>query len=620
MDVFRFGFRYWKRNLPLSLVARLMGFLALLADLLLPMLSALIIDYCIRSSEVSGDNLFSFLLSGSYGEIHSLELFFSIAKIYLFLIGLKVLLNYGKNILNQKLGLNLETDLRRATYRQLMTLDSETISKYNTGELLTTINFDTIMYKDMFCRILPGIYDSVFVLVLAVVMLGLIHPALLLIPLIVIPFFGATLMKFKKIARANFTAIRKCNSAMNLTVQENIEALRIVRSFTNEEREKKKFDRVNEALSFENIHQVKTSAKFEAIFNLIRQGAYIGSIAVAAVLIMRGQILLGYLVTCTEYIIRIMNYITIINNMIFQMQQQLVAGKKMMDFMAAKTLIPSGTEPVNGEISRGEGDQADPLMKVDLKILHGSMELDGQKVLENINIDIPFGTHLGVVGTTGSGKSLLLESFIRVHDLTEGRILLNDKDIRTYDLNALREQFAYVFQEVFLFSNTIDSNIAYGDPSIDHEEVITAAMHARAHGFIQKLTDGYDTIIGERGLGISGGQKQRISIARALLKYAPVLVLDDSTSALDVRTEQELLEEIEKNYHRQTVILSAHRLSSVVDCDEILYMEDGRILERGTFEELMKLNGRFAAVYRLQESQKKEALSDEAFGKEEVHG
>jgi ATP-binding cassette subfamily B protein len=176
----------------------------------------------------------------------------------------------------------------------------------------------------------------------------------------------------------------------------------------------------------------------------------------------------------------------------------------------------------------------------------------------------------------------------------------------------VRNCFSCVFQEVFLFSNTIDSNIAYADPGIDREKVTEAAKHAQAHNFIVNLPDGYETIVGERGLGISGGQKQRISIARALLKNAPVLILDDSTSALDVETEKKLLQDIKKNYPEKTLLISAHRMSSVVNCDEIIYMQDGEIIERGTFDELMKLGGHFANVYNIQEAQKKSVIDFDA--------
>lgn len=600
MDVLKFGWKYWKRNFPSAVVTTLMSLAALTADLLLPLLTAMFINYVIQDNAVEQEDLFSFLLDGSYGAVHTMELFFHIAVVFLGLLLLKLILVYCKNVWNQKLGLRLETDLRMVTFRKLLELDSDTISDYNTGELLTTINSDTIMFKEMFCRIIPNIIDSGFVLIAAIVILASINPYLLIIPVIMMPFFLVSLIRFKKMARANFRNIRGCNSDMNLTVQENIEAVRLVRSFTNEQVERDKFDKTNDRLKHSYVKQVKLSATFEAVFNSIKQFGYIGSIAVSAILVMNGQMMVGYLVACADYVMRIMNYINMINNMMFQMQQQIVSGYKMMKFMECETKIPDGTK----HVEKG--------LMPHIHIENASMELGDKKVLESIDVDIPYGKKIGIVGGIGSGKSVLLESLIRVHDMTEGKILLNGTDVKEYSLESLRSQFAYVFQDVFLFSNTVDSNISFSDPECEDSLVRKAAKFAQAEDFVENLEEGYGTVVGERGLGLSGGQKQRVSIARALLRNAPVLVFDDSTSALDVETEKRLLQGIQEAYSEKTLLISAHRMSSVVDCDEILYMLDGRIAERGTFEELMALDGHFASVYKIQEAQKKEVLDADA--------
>ena len=609
MGVFKFGFRQWKRHLPLDILTKLMSFAALTADLMLPLLTAMFINYIIKDNPAE-DGVFSFLLSGKYGEIHSMRLFFSLSAVFLSLILFKDIIVYAKNYILQKLGLALETDLRELTFHKLMELDSETIAEYNTGELLTTINSDTIMFKELFCRMIPNICDSIFVLVVAIVMLAGINRSLLVIPLILSPFFAVSLLRFRKLARANFRAIRGCNSNMALTVQENIEAVRLVRSFTNEDVERKKFDTSNYTLRDAHIKQIKLSSSFEAIFGLIRQTAYIGSIAVSAVLVMKGQLLIGYLVASGDYVFRIMNHITQINNSMFQMQQQLVSGRKMMDFMNTESKIVGGSVSVRENPEQGimypaeeNAPEAGVLSEAHIQVVNASLEIGGQKILKNINLDITPGKKIGIVGGTGSGKSVLLESLIRIHDMTEGQVLLNGTDIREYELDSLRRQFSYVFQDVFLFSNTITSNIAYSEPEVGRQQVVKAAEHAQAHGFISSFTEGYETIIGERGLGISGGQKQRVSIARALLRNAPILVLDDSTSALDVGTEKRLLADIKQYYPDKTLLISAHRLSSVVDCDEIIYLRDGEIIERGSFEELMKMDGTFAKIYNIQITQ-----------------
>lgn len=597
MDVMRFGYRYWRRNMPMAVFAQILSFIALLAELFIPIVQEMLVDYVIFDDVAKTDGVFSFMLNGRYGDIHTFRLFISLSVLFIILLSVRIVFVYVRNVINQRLGLRLETDLRMATFDKLMELDSSSISDINTGELLTTINSDTIMYKELFSRIISNCLDSIFVIILSSVILASINIYLLLVPVCIMPFFIVSLMRFKRLAMTNYQAIRDNNSTMNLTVQENIEAVRLVRSFTNERLEKDKFDTANTKLKDSYIGQIKLSAKFEVIFSSIRQFAYIGSIAVSAVLVMKGYMQVGFLVAATSYVLKIMNFITLINNCIFQMQQQLVSGKKMMEFMNLESKIK------DGDIV------ADDTKKVDIKIENASMVIDGKQVLKNINLDIPYGKKVGIIGGTGSGKSVLLESFVRIHDMTSGRITLNGIDIRDYTVESLREQYSYVFQDVFLFSNTIDSNIAYSEPHAAKEQIIKAAKHAQAHSFIEELQDGYETIVGERGLGISGGQKQRVSIARALLKDAPVLIMDDSTSALDINTEKKLLNMIKEKYPKKTILISAHRISSVVNCDEIIYLQDGEIVERGTFDELMKINGHFAAVYNIQEAQKAKAIN-----------
>ena len=250
----------------------------------------------------------------------------------------------------------------------------------------------------------------------------------------------------------------------------------------------------------------------------------------------------------------------------------------------------------------------------DIELKDVSLEMDGQEILKHINIHVPYGKKLGIVGETGSGKSVLLKALVRLCDITEGQITISGHDIKEFSLDNLRKMYSYVFQDVFLFSNTIESNIAFSREDIDERMVTRAAANAEAARFIDALPERYKTIVGERGLGISGGQKQRISIARAFLKNAPVFVLDDSTSALDVNTERVVLKNIYEHFSEKTLIITAHRFSSVADCDEILYMKDGVITERGTFRELMELEGSFAHIYQVQQKQAAdEVYSEQAF-------
>lgn len=593
METLRFGYKFFRKSMPAAILAEILSFLGIYAELLLPLLSGLLIDFVIQKGEVTQESggMFHFLLTGKYGAVHSVRLFFSVAAVYTIMVLLRIILIYIRDLIQEWVGLKLETELRYETYGKLMELDSATIADYNSGELLQILNSDTIMFKELFSHRIPYLGDSLFMLVTSLILISNIHIFFIIIPLLLMPFLVLSVLDFKKKARINFKEIRGRSSDMNLTTQENIAAVRIVRSFTNEELEKEKFNTANTNFLNARLKQVWLSSRFDLTFNSIKQIAYIGTILIGAILVMNGYMTVGYILSSSTYVLRIMNNITSLNNHIFNMQQQTIAGLALKQFMEKTSRVSDNKEP----------DLHCDTPDIELKGV--SLQIDGQDILKDINLSIPYGKKVGIVGETGSGKSILLKTLVRIRDITAGTITIDGHDIKDFSLENLRNMYSYVFQDVFLFSNTIESNIAYSRPDIDERMVTRAATHAQADKFIDALADRYKTIVGERGLGISGGQKQRVSIARAFHKNAPVFILDDSTSALDVNTERVLLKEIQDNFSEKTVIITAHRFSSVVDCDEILYMQDGRITERGTFEELMALGGSFAHVYSVQQEQ-----------------
>ena len=593
MDTLKFGYKFLRKSMPMAIFAEILSFWGIFAELLLPLLSGLFIDYVIKSSSVNGDSggVFRFLLSGKYGKVHSIQLFFSIAMIYMGLVLIRIVAIYIRNLMQERVGLQIETALRYKSYEKLMELDSATIADYNSGELLQILNSDTTMLKSLFAVWIPCIGDAIFALVIILLLLAGPSPFLIIIPAVLIPFFMIAVREFNKKARDNFQDIRSKSSEMNLKTQENVAGVRIIRSFTNEKLEEEKFNKTNAGFCDARIKQVNLSAKFGLIFNSIRQITYISTIIIGAVLAMNGYLTIGYILTASGYVTQIMNYVTNLSNLIFNMQHQLVVGSELKKFMEKESQVPD-CEVLNIRCDTPH---------IELKDV--SLDIDGQKILKNINLSIPYGKKIGVVGETGSGKSVLLKTLVRTRDITSGKITIDGYDIKDFSLKKLRNLYSYVFQDVFLFSNTIESNIAFSKPDLDQRLVTATAGYAQANKFISDLPERYKTIIGERGLGISGGQKQRISIARAFYKNASVFILDDSTSALDVNTERTLLKDIHDNFSEKTVIIAAHRFSSVVDCDEIIYLKNGEITERGTFKQLMELDGSFARVYKVQQAQ-----------------
>lgn len=599
METIKFGFKYFRKSMPASILAEIFSFIGIYAELLLPLLSGVLIDFVIQKGEVTEQSggIFSFLLSGKYGQVHSMQLFFSIAVVYAILLVIRVLLIYFRDLIQEWVGLKLETELRYHTYGKMMELDSETIAGYNSGELLQILNHDTIMFKELFAHRIPYLGDAIFMLITTLLLIAKINISFLIFPLILMPFLVKAVLDFKEKARINFKEIRERSAAMNLTTQENIAAVRIVRSFTNEELEKEKFNTSNMNFSDARLKQIWLSSKFDLTFNTIKQIAFISTILLGVVLAIKGYITVGYILASSTYVMRIMHNITGLNNHIFNMQQMLIAGVELKKFMERESEVLD---------NKGLNLHCDA-PSIELKGVN--LRIDGQEILKDINISIPYGKKIGIVGETGSGKSVLLKTLVRIRDITSGSITIDGHDIKDFSLKNLRNMYSYVFQDVFLFSNTIESNIAFSRPDIDERMVTKAATHAQADKFIDALSDRYKTIVGERGLGISGGQKQRVSIARAFHKNAPIFILDDSTSALDVNTERVLLQDIKDNFSEKTVIITAHRFSSVVDCDEILYMKDGEITERGSFEELMAFGGSFAHVYNVQQEQQASAIN-----------
>ncbi len=607
MDVVRFGFRYWKKYLPYAALTKICSLIAMLADLSVPLISAGIIDYILAydPSSPADEGFLSFLFTGEYGAPQSWQLFGTLAAIFAALFCLRIVFLYIKNNTFQWAGLQMENALREDTYRKLLELDGETISRYNIGELLTTINRDTIFFKDFYSRMMTNLFDSCVMITLSNVFLALMDIRLLVIPVVITPLFAVALVRYLSRSRKLFRAIREGYSAINHDVQENIDAVRIVRSFAAEEEELRKFDCCNEQVRKLSVSQVRLSAKYNSIFMGFQQIGYVGTVIVAILLVLSGNILLGSLTAATTYVTKIISHITQVARTCFMMQNQLVSGRRLYKFLSEKSAIPDCDSARVASV------------KPHIRMQSASLTIGEKQVLKSIDLDIPYGKRVGIMGGTGSGKSALLKSLSRIFDLSDGAITIDGVNVKEMPLEAVRSEYAYVFQDVFLFSNTVDANIAFARPEdCSEEEVHTAAEIAQAVRFIEGLEDGYETIVGERGMGLSGGQKQRISIARALIKGAPVLVLDDASSALDMATEKRVLASLKTYCPDHTLLIAAHRVSSVMDCDEIVFLRDGEIVERGTAEELIALDGAFAAVWKLQTGDNQ--LDDSSYGKGEI--
>lgn len=602
MDIFKFGFTYWKKRLFTAAVCQLIGFIALSLGIYVPIFGKYIIDYVLNynGQPVNEKGPTVFLLNGNFGQLGSVKLFASIALCFVLFTLVKIILLYIRNNLFQRNGLKMENDIRRDLYKKLLSLNDVLLKDQNTGDLLTILNSDSIIFKDLYSTNILSILDSIFLMCFSSYLLATLNPLFLIIPVIMSPLLIITFKKFIKGAKEISLKIRASNAQINMAVQENIHAVRLVRSFTNEQYEMQKFDRANADFKNNYFAHTKFMSKYGVKFGIIRHLSYIISIGLSAYLILNGKMLVGSFAACTGYVTYIMDLIAGLNQQVFNFQQQLVSGGRIMSFLNIKNPIAEPEVPIKTDNK-----------ECYIKFENVSYTADGMDILKDISIDIHQRKKLGIMGKTGSGKTMLVKALTRNYDITGGSITINGNDIKLYSFYDLRGNFAYVFQDVFLFSNTVKNNIAFADQKADFSEIEKAAAISCSAEFINKLPEGYETIIGERGVGLSGGQKQRLSIARALLKDSPVLILDDCSSALDMTTEKKLLKNIKREYPQKTLIIIAHRAESVKDCDEIIYLEDGKIVERGTFRQLIRLNGRFAEIYRDQKTSNEYQFEEE---------
>lgn len=333
MGAFRYGLRYWKKHVPASLFVKFLGGVAIVIDSFFPLLFALFVDYIINYNPdaVNNAGVFNFLINGDFGAPETWQLFFNIALFVVIFVVARLAILYLKNTLFQYRGLKFESELRDISYKKLVDLDSATITQYNTGELLTTLNSDVIIYKEMYSRYTVALSDSILVLIITSIFLWLQNPYFLIIPAVIAPLLVVALVRYMRAARRISEDIRKRNGELNLTVQENIGGVRLVRAFANEDVEESKFDARNNGIKDAYIAQVDTSSKYNMLFNIIRQVAYISAIALGVVLAFQGRISIGAMTACSTFVVKIMDHITALNNNLYQFQYGLVSGGRIIE-------------------------------------------------------------------------------------------------------------------------------------------------------------------------------------------------------------------------------------------------------------------------------------------------
>ena len=485
----------------------------------------------------------------------------------------RAVLGYVKEFTFDWIGTTAANQMRKDVFDHVQTLSVDFFHRHNTGELMTRIKDDV----DKVCSAIGFIgmlaVEAAIHTVLVVVCMLRLSPVLTLVPLVMLPVIGFLALRMEKRLGAVYEEISDETAALNTVAEENLAGFR--------KRNRRFYD-----LNMEQAHLV---ASYQPLISFLGKVLLLAVVIAGGLLVIHGNMTLGTLGAFSEYANNIIWPMEIIGWLSNDIASAAASWKKIQTIMGEKPVIKNQENALVPEEIQGR-----------LTFDNVSLKLDGQQILENVSFDLQPGKTLGIMGMTGAGKSMLVSLAQRFYDPTEGRILLDSMDVKTLSLASLRSSMAVVFQDVFLFSDTVNQNIRMGQKRRMMPETVRWALKlADALGFVSQLGEQEETLIGERGVGLSGGQKQRISIARAMAKKAPILILDDSTSALDMETERQIQSDLKKVEHISKIIIG-HRISAVRDADEILILENGKVLERGTHEDLMRRRGQYYHTWCVQ--------------------
>ncbi|MFB5675631.1 ABC transporter ATP-binding protein [Paenibacillus terreus] len=505
---------------------------------------------------------------------------------------LKSFMQFLHGFFGGRLGNFLAYRLRNACYEKLQFLSFRYYDTAKTGDLMSRLTGDLEAIRNFIGFGFAQLLNLLLMLFFGAVVMLTINWQLTLITLISMPLLTFVALKFESKIHPTFQDMRQALSSLTTAVQENITGVRTVKSFAREAHEVDKFTIRNEYYKRNQLNAADLWSRYFPVMELLASVSVVLLMGVGGYLVIRQSLTLGELVAFFSLIWYIIGPMWSIGFHINNYTQSKASGERVLELL---------NQPVDVKDEKG-------VIELDSGKVQGHVTFEhvtfayGNKMpaVVDINIDAPPGSVIGLLGGTGSGKSTIIQLLMRAYNVNEGSIKLDGTDIRHIKIKDLRSQIASVFQETFLFSSSIRNNISYGISNVNMEEIIRVSKLAKAHDFISELPEGYDTVVGERGLGLSGGQKQRIAIARALLKNPKILVLDDATSAVDMETEHEIQAGFKEVMKGRTTFIIAHRISSLRHADEILVLEEGRVVQRGTHEELTTTPGVYQDVYQIQ--------------------
>ncbi|WP_379132928.1 ABC transporter ATP-binding protein [Paenibacillus sp. sgz500958] len=505
---------------------------------------------------------------------------------------IKACLQFLHGFFGGRLGNFLAYRLRNGCYEKLQFLSFRYYDTAKTGDLMSRLTGDLEAIRLFIGFGFAQLLNVFFMVAFGSIMMFTLNWQLTLVTLITMPFLAAVAFRFESKIHPAFQEMRMALSALTTAVQENVTGVRTVKSFAREGYEVEKFSHRNERYKNNQIFAAELWSRFFPVMELLASVSVAILLGVGGTLVINKHMSLGELVAFFSLIWYIIGPVWGLGFHINNYTQSKASGERVLEVLNQRIDVKDKEDA--GELKAAE-------VQGHITFNHVTFAY-GNKMpaVTDIHFDAPAGSVIGFLGGTGSGKSTVTQLMMRAYDVNEGNILLDGKDIREYTVHSLRSQIATVFQETFLFSSSIRNNISYGLNNVTMEEIIRAAELAKAHEFIMEMPEGYDTVVGERGMGLSGGQKQRIAIARALLKNPRILILDDATSAVDMETEHEIQAGFQEVMRGRTTLIIAHRISSLRHADQIIVLDEGRVIQRGTHRELIEVPGPYRDVYRIQ--------------------
>ena len=571
-----------------------------LIEVTIPLLMSVVVDCGISGQPLSSKESFiaDILINMGFGNKTGTDLIVATGGLMLVLACISLLCGASAAYFASKAGMGFGAELRKGIFNKVQSFSFSNVDKFSTGSLITRMTTDINMVQMAFMMALRMLIRSPLMFVMAISMAFTINKKLSLVFMCIAPVMFTLILLIGSAAHKRFTKMFKKYDQFNNSIQENLIAARVVKAFVRATHEKEKFRISNDELRDASIFAEKLIILNGPVMSVSIYSCIILVLWIGSKLILGGSMYLGDLMSFITYIQQIFMSLMIVS-MIFVMSVMAKASlSRISEILSEKSHITDDDADDSATVSDGS---------IEFKNVSFKYSADAQNdVLKNINLSIASGETIGILGGTGSAKTSLVQLIPRLYDVTDGQVLVGGRDVREYPLTTLRNSVSMVLQTNLLFSGTIEENLRWGDENATMDELRAAAKIAQADDFVMSFPDGYQTDLGQGGVNVSGGQKQRLCIARAILKKPKVLILDDSTSAVDTATDGKIREGMKNLLPETTKIIIAQRINSIQHADKIVVLDDGKIDDIGTHDELLERNEIYKEVYISQQESKME--------------